>query len=103
MNDIESPQFIFNCTMFERWIYNNNINYYKLTNDDKIIIKKLLDQVQDNLEYDYPTQKLQIYTIIMFSNFIGEGIYLDLDSDYVNSIINVILKTNIIHVLFNLL
>ena len=74
-----------------------------LTADDKVRIIKLLEQVDDKLEYDYPNQKLQIYMIIMFSNFIGEGIYLDLDEDYVNSIINVLLQTNIIDVLFTLL
>ena len=101
--NIDSCSVINNYNIFEQLVYSNRVKDHKLTIEDKITLIKLLDQVDDKLEYDYPNQKLQIYMIIMFSNFIGEGIYLDLDEDYVNSIIKVILGTNITQVLFNLL
>ena len=101
--NMNSLELIHNYNIFEQLVYSNQIKHHRLTADDKVRIIKLLEQVDDKLEYDYPNQKLQIYMIIMFSNFIGEGIYLDLDEDYVNSIINVLLQTNIIDVLFTML
>lgn len=101
--NVDSPKVIQNYNIFEQLVYSKHVKDHKLTTADKIILVKLLENVEDKLEYDYPNQKLQIYMIIMFSNFIGEGIYLDLDEDYVNSIIKVLLQTNITKVLFTLL
>lgn len=101
--NMDSTKVIQNYNIFEQLVYSNHVKDHKLTTTDKIILVKLLENVEDKLEYDYPNQKLQIYMIIMFSNFIGEGIYLDLDEDYVNSIIKVLLQTNITKVLFTLL
>lgn len=101
--NMDSPKVIQNYNIFEQLVYSNHVKDHKLTIADKITLVKLLENVEDKLEYDYPNQKLQIYMIIMFSNFIGEGIYLDLDEDYVNSIIKVLLQTNITKVLFTLL
>ena len=41
--------------------------------------------------------------MIYFSNFISEGIFLDIDDEYLNVIIQVVLNTNIIKELFKLL
>jgi len=41
--------------------------------------------------------------IIFFSNFISESIFLDLDDEYMNIVIQVLLNTNIIEELFKLL
>ena len=76
---------------------------YNIKNKDKIMITNLIYSVNDKIDYDYPLQKLQIYTIIVFSNFLTEGVYLELDEKYTNTLIDVILKTDIISKLFKLL
>jgi len=41
--------------------------------------------------------------IIFFSNFISEGTFLNIDVEYMNVVIQVLLNTNIIEELFKLL
>jgi hypothetical protein len=91
------------CNIFEQLVHSNKVKTHEFTHDDKIIVNKLLDNVEDNTIYDYPLQKLYVYMIILFSNFIGEGIFLDLDDEYMNIIIKVLLNTNIVEELFKLL
>jgi len=74
-----------------------------LTKRDKILITNLVYNVRDDTVYDYPLQKLQIYTLIVFSNFLTESVYLYLDEEYTNTLITVIFNTDIIQRLFKLL
>lgn len=90
-----------NCyDVFDQLVFSKQVKSHKLTQSDKILLNKLLDNVKDDIEYDYPLQKFYIYIIIFFSNFISEGIFLDIDDEYMNIIIRVLLNTNIIEELF---
>lgn len=95
---------IHNCyNLFDQLVFTKHVQAHKLTNVDKLLLNKLLDNVKDNTDYDYPLQKFYVYMIILFSNFISEGIFLDLDDEYINIVIQVLLNTNIIEELFKLL
>lgn len=89
--------------IFNQLVYSNQIQSNKFTDIDKILLHKLLESVNDNTKYEYPLQKIYVYMIILFSNFISEGIFLDIDDEYMNIVIEVILNTNIIEELFKLL
>ena len=89
--------------IFDYLVCSKQIKYHKLLDTDKIILNKLLDNNEDNTKYDYPLQKIYVYMIIFFSNFISEGILLDLDDEYIDIIIQVLLNTNITRELFKLL
>lgn len=91
------------CNIFDQWVHSKQVGNHKLTNADKILLNKLLNNVKDDIKYDYPLQKLYVYMIILFSNFISEGIFLDLDEKYMNIVIQVLLKSNIVEELFKLL
>ena len=93
-----------NCyNVFNQLVFSKHVESHKLTSDDKILLNKLLDNVKDDTDYEYPLQKFYVYMIIIFSNFISEGIFLDLDDKYMNIVIRVLLNTNIIQELFKLL
>lgn len=95
---------IHNCyNIFNQIVFTEQVKNHQLTENDKLLLNKLLDNVKDNTNYDYPLQKLYVYMIILFSNFISEGIFLDLDDEYMNIVIEVLLNTNIIEELFKLL
>ena len=95
---------VHNCyNIFNQLVFSEQINSHKFTNDYKILLNKLLDNVKDNTNYNYPLQKIYVYMIILFSNFISEGIVLDIDDEYINIVIQVLLNTNIIEELFRLL
>lgn len=95
---------IHNCyNTFNQLVFSKHVENHQLTNKDKILLNKLLDNVKDNTDYEYPLQKIYVYMIILFSNFISEGIFLDIDDEYMNVIIQVLLNTNIIEELFKLL
>ena len=89
--------------VFNQLVFSKQAKDHKLTNADKILLNKLLDNVKDNTTYDYPLQKFYVYMIILFSNFISEGIFLDLDDEYMNIVLQVLLNTNITEELFKLL
>lgn len=93
-----------NCyNTFNQLVYSKQVPSHKFTNNDKLLLIKLLNNVNDNTNYEYPLQKLYVYMIILFSNFVSEGVFLDIDDDYINIIITVILNSNIIEELFKLL
>lgn len=95
---------VINCyDIFNQLVFTKQVKSHELTNEDKMLLNELLDNVKDNTNYDYPLQKLYVYMIIFFSNFISEGIFLDLDDEYMNIVIEVLLNTNIIEELFKLL
>ena len=95
---------IHNCySVFNQLVFSKHVESHKLTNEDKILLNKLLNNVIDNTNYDYPLQKFYVYMIIFFSNFISEGIFLDMDDEYMNIVIDVLLNTNITDELFKLL
>lgn len=95
---------IHNCySVFNQLVFSKHVESHKITNDDKILLNKLLDNVTDHTNYDYPLQKFYVYMIVFFSNFISEGIFLDLDDEYMNIVIEVLLNTNITDELFKLL
>lgn len=95
---------VHNCyNIFNKLVFTKQVQSHKLTDTDKILLNKLLDNVKDNTIYDYPLQKFYVYMIIFFSNFISEGIFLDIDDEYMNIVIQVLLNTNIIEELFKLL
>lgn len=95
---------ISNCyDVFNQLVFTKHVQSHNLTYKDKMLLNKLLDTVKDNTDYEYPLQKFYVYMIIFFSNFISEGIFLDLDDEYMNIIIQVLLNTNIIEELFKLL
>jgi hypothetical protein len=89
--------------IFNQIVFTKQIKSHEITNTDKMLLNKLLNNVEDNTEYDYPLQKFYVYMIIFFSNFISEGIFLDIDDEYMNIVIEVLLNTNIIEELFKLL
>lgn len=76
---------------------------YKLTLNDKMCLLHLLNKVDDKITYDFVSQKLYVYLLIIYSNFKIEYCNLEIDSDYMNTIIEVIRNTNIISELFKLL
>ena len=98
INRINNCYNVFNQLVFSECIKSHNFTY-----TDKMLLNKLLDTVKDNTEYEYPLQKFYVYMIIFFSNFISEGVFLDIDDEYMNVVIQVLLNTNIIEELFKLL
>lgn len=81
----------------------NQLVFYEFTTTDKILLNKLLNNVKDDLNYEYSLQKFYVYMIIFFSNFISEGIIINLDHVYTNIVIKVLFNTNIVQELFKLL
>jgi len=95
---------IHNCySVFNELVFYRHVENHKLTDADKYMLNNLLENVKDDTDYEYPLQKLYVYMIILFSNFISEGIFLDLDEEYMNIVIKVLLNTNIIEELFKML
>lgn len=90
-------------SIFEKFVHSVYEKPYKFIDHDKITLLKLLKNVKDDIKYDYPLQRLYIYMIIIYSNFISEGICLDLDDKYISLMIQVLMNTNIVHELFKIL
>lgn len=87
----------------ESYLLFEKFSDYKLTSSDKMCLLHLLDKVDDKITYDFVSQKLYVYLLIIYSNFKIEYCNLEIDSNYMNTIIEVIKNTNIISELFKLL
>lgn len=82
-------------SVFHKYVNATSVNYNELTRNDKLNIYILLVKVNNPIKYDYKTFKLNTYLFVYYTYYKTEHMYLDLDVEYINLIINTILKTNI--------
>lgn len=69
---------------------------------DKIILNNLIKQVNTkNITYETISDKYYIFLFILYSNLFVEYIPIELDILYTKKIIETILNTDIIYVIFN--
>ena len=74
----------------------------KILDTDKLIINDLIEKVDTkNIIYESESQKYYVFLFILYSNLFVEYIHIELDTLYIQKIIETILNTNIVSVIFN--
>ena len=73
----------------------------KILDTDKLILNNLIEKVDtNNIIYESGSQKYFVFLFILYSNLFVEYIHIELDILYTQKIIETILNTNIICILF---
>lgn len=73
----------------------------KILDTDKLILNNLIEKVDtNNIIYESVSQKYFVFLFILYSNLFVEYIHIELDILYTQKIIETILNTNIICILF---